>query len=107
MSQPNMKNSGDAPVINAAVVKTVARLARLAPDDAEQALLQQELSQILGHFQRLEALDTKNVAPAYQPYQLENQLREDSVCPSSGRDELLASAKRKKDGCLLVPRTVE
>lgn len=94
-------------VIDNAVVNKVARLARLAPDAEEQIMLEQELSQILGHFQRLEALDTANVEPAYHPYQLNNQLREDLVKPSADRDELLAIAKRHKDGCLMVPRTVE
>lgn len=100
-------NAGSAPVIDAEVVSRVARLARLAPDAEEQAALQQELTQILGHFQRLEALDTNGVVPAYHPYRLENQLREDLVRPSASRDELLALSERQKDGCLMVPRTVE
>lgn len=99
--------ASEAPVIDAAVVSRVARLARLSPDAGEQVALQQELSQILGHFQRLEALDTTGVAPAYHPYQLENQLREDLVRPSASRDDLLALSERQKDGCLMVPRTVE
>jgi len=98
---------GDSPVIDAAVVSRVARLARLTPDAAEQAALQQELNQILGHFQRLERLDTDSVQPAYHPQQLENQLRPDEVRPSASRDELLALTARQKDGCLMVPRTVE
>jgi aspartyl-tRNA(Asn)/glutamyl-tRNA(Gln) amidotransferase subunit C len=102
-----MSHSESPPIINIDVVSRVAKLARLAPDTAEQAALQRELSQILGHFQRLEKLDTRNVLPAYHPQQLENQLRPDEVCPSASRDELLALAGRQKDGCLMVPRTVE
>ncbi|MEA4887990.1 MAG: Asp-tRNA(Asn)/Glu-tRNA(Gln) amidotransferase subunit GatC [Clostridiaceae bacterium] len=93
--------------LDKATVGRVAQLARLAPGESETQALQQELGQILGYFQRLEDLDTSAVEPAYHPYILENQLRADQVCPSMAREELLATAKRQKDGCLLVPRTVE
>ena len=96
-----------APIIDEALVTRVARLARLAPDVAEKAALQLELSQILNHFQRLEELDTQGVQPAYHPQHLENQMRLDEVRPSALRDDLLAIAERQKDGCLMVPRTVE
>lgn len=107
MDSADIGSKQQTPIIDAALVSRVARLARLAPDAGEQAMLQQELSQILGHFQRLEALDTSGVQPAYHPQQLENQLRLDEVCPSASHDELLALSSRQKDGCLMVPRTVE
>lgn len=102
-----MNNFSQPPIIDETLVNRVARLARLAPDLAERQALQEELSQILGHFQRLEALDTAGVMPAYHPQHLENQLRQDVVRPSAERDELLALSARSKDGCLAVPRTVE
>jgi len=102
-----MKNDNQSPIIDEALVNRVARLARLAPDAAERQALQVELSQILGHFQRFEALDTEGVSPAYHPQHLENQLRPDIVQPSAERAELLALSARSKDGCLAVPRTVE
>ena len=102
-----MTKQNQAPIIDEALVTRVARLARLAPDAAEKAALQLELSQILGHFQRLEELDTEGVQPAYHPQHLENQMRLDEVRPSALRDDLLSIAERQKDGCLMVPRTVE
>jgi len=102
-----MNNFSQPPIIDEDLVNRVARLARLAPDAAERKALQQELSQILGHFQRLEELDTEGVSPAYHPQHLENQLRPDTVRPSAGRDELLGLSERIKNGCLAVPRTVE
>ena len=102
-----MTGQKQAPIIDEALVSRVARLARLAPDADERQALQHELSQILGHFQRLEELDTDGVSPAYHPQHLENQLRQDIVLPSAERDELLALSARSKNGCLAVPRTVE
>ncbi len=106
MSQ-NQQESGVKAVLDQAAVSRICRLARLAPDAAEQARLQDELGSIIGYFQRLEAIDTADVPPAYHPHQAENQLREDTVRPSTNRDELLALSSRTKDGCLMVPRTVE
>lgn len=102
-----MTDYKSAPIIDEALVSRVARLARLAPDAAEKMALQQELSQILGHFQRLEELDTTGVQPAYHPQHLENQLRLDLAGISADREELIALSARSKDGCLVVPRTVE
>ncbi len=96
-----------SPVIDKELVERVAVLARLKPDASEQQALIAELNQILGHFQQLEALDTSSVDPAYHPQQLENVLREDQIKPSFDRDDLVNLSAKHKDGCLMVPRTVE
>ena len=96
-----------SPVIDKQLVERVALLARLKPDELEQQALITELNQILEHFQQLEALDTRSVDPAYHPQQLENNLREDQVEPSFERDDLVKLSAKHKDGCLMVPRTVE
>ena len=103
MKQPESAH----PILDAGVVSRVARLARLDPAPEEMQALRQELNQILAHFQRLEQLDTREVEPAYHPMEPENRLRPDEIRPAQDREELLALAKRKKDGCLMVPRTVE
>jgi aspartyl-tRNA(Asn)/glutamyl-tRNA(Gln) amidotransferase subunit C len=106
-TNPVAESSGPVSFVDRALVNRVARLARLAPDAAEQAALEQEMSRILGYFQRLADVDTDGVEPVYHPQQLENRLRPDVTLPSAERSDLLASAKRQKEGCLLVPRTVE
>lgn len=105
-SSPQASSSGDL-ALDASIVTHVARLARLAPDLDEQERLRIELGRILGYFRRLESLDTDGIEPDYHPHQLENRMRPDTVLPSADRDELLAAAARTKDGCLMVPRTVE
>jgi aspartyl-tRNA(Asn)/glutamyl-tRNA(Gln) amidotransferase subunit C len=94
-------------VLDTALVQRVARLARLDPDPAELESLRRELEAILDHFQNLASLDTAATEPAYHPQRLENQLRPDEVKPSLDRDIFMSLAIRHKDGCLMVPRTVE
>lgn len=89
------------------VIDHVARLARLAPDEAERSALQQELGRILGYFQRIALIDTDGVEPVYHPQELQNRLRPDTAMPSVDRTRLLAPAGKQKDGCILAPRTVE
>jgi aspartyl-tRNA(Asn)/glutamyl-tRNA(Gln) amidotransferase subunit C len=107
MSEPAQDQTRQITPLDDAAVDRICRLARLAPDTAEKTRLQAELGSIIGYFQRLEKLDTQAVEPAYHPHAAENQLRPDEVRPSEPRDELMALSARTKDGCLVVPRTVE
>ena len=100
-------NQSSSIELDRAVVAHAARLARLAPDVEEQEHLRVELEQILSYFRRLEQLDTDGVAPDYHPHEPDARLRLDSAVASVDRAELLASAAKTKDGCLMVPRTVE
>lgn len=93
--------------LDLALVRKVARLARLAPDTAEQEALSQQLGQILEHFQNLESLDTTGVEPAYHPQELVDSLRADQVKASFDREVFMELTPKHKDGCLMVPRTVE
>jgi aspartyl-tRNA(Asn)/glutamyl-tRNA(Gln) amidotransferase subunit C len=101
------QSSSEQTILNTDMVQRVARLARLAPTAAEQEQLRLELGAILDHFQNLASLDTTDTQPAYHPQGLENRLRDDVVLPSLDRAALMALAPRHKDGCLMVPRTVE
>lgn len=89
------------------LVQKVARLARLAPDATEQELLAHQLGQILEHFQNIESLDTEGVEPTYHPQELLDSMRPDVVKPSFDREIFMELTPKHKDGCLMVPRTVE
>lgn len=93
--------------LDQALVTKVARLARLKPDAAEQELLAHQLGQILEHFQNIESLDTEGVEPTYHPQELVDTLRQDEVRPSFDQAVFMELTPKHKDGCLMVPRTVE
>ena len=88
-------------------VSRVAFLARLELNDEEKTRLTHDLNDILGQFERLQELDTENVAPTSHSIPLQNVLREDIARPSLSRDAATQNAPEKRDGNFIVPQIVE
>jgi aspartyl-tRNA(Asn)/glutamyl-tRNA(Gln) amidotransferase subunit C len=91
-------------MIDDATVRHVARLARLRLDDAEEAVMRQELSGILQHIDAIRAMDLDGVEPTTHVIEVENVLRPDEPRPSLPRDEALREANDVVDGSFGVPR---
>ena len=70
----------------------IAQLARVGLSEEDVATFQEQLSEILDHFETLKALDTEGVEPTSHPLSLESVMRPDEVRPSLPRDEVLANA---------------
>lgn len=85
----------------------IARLARIALDEAEVEQFRAQLSGILEHFQALAAVDTEGIEPTAHPLPLANVMREDVVQPSLLRDEVLANAPLCEDGYFRVRAVLE
>jgi aspartyl-tRNA(Asn)/glutamyl-tRNA(Gln) amidotransferase subunit C len=79
-------------MIDPETVRHVARLARLGLDDEERERMRLELSGILEHVDRIQALDLDDVPPTAHVVPLENALREDVPRPSLPREEALREA---------------
>jgi aspartyl-tRNA(Asn)/glutamyl-tRNA(Gln) amidotransferase subunit C len=93
--------------LDPALVKKVARLARLSPSEQELDSLSHELGKILEHFQNIEALDTDDVEPTYHRRISSTACAPTRSSPPSTRLSSWNSTPKHKDGCLMVPRTVE
>jgi aspartyl-tRNA(Asn)/glutamyl-tRNA(Gln) amidotransferase subunit C len=91
-------------MIDDATVRHVARLARLRLDDAEEAVMREELSGILQHIDAIRAMDLDGVEPTTHVIEVENVLRPDEPRPSLPRDEALREANDVVDGSFGVPR---
>ncbi len=91
-------------MIDDATVRHVARLARLRLNDAEEAVMREELSGILDHIDAIRAMDLDGVEPTTHVIHLENVLRADVATPSLPRDEALREAANVVDGQFGVPR---
>ena len=91
-------------MIDDATVRHVARLARLRLDDAEEAVMREELSGILQHIDAIRAMDLDGVEPTTHVIEVENVLRPDEPRPSLPRDEALREASDVVDGSFGVPR---
>ncbi|MDQ3784271.1 MAG: Asp-tRNA(Asn)/Glu-tRNA(Gln) amidotransferase subunit GatC [Actinomycetota bacterium] len=88
-------------------VDYVARLARLALDDDESDRMRAELSDILDHAGRIQALDLDGVEPTLHPLPLLNATRPDNVAPSLSQADALRNAPVAEDGRFRVPRIIE
>ncbi len=73
-------------------VQHIAELAKLRLTEAEEALYQEQLSDILDYIQRLNTLDTDAIPPTATVLPLRNVMREDAARPSLPVDDVLANA---------------
>ena len=78
-------------------VHHIAELAKLELSDAEVALFSEQLSDMLDHFQMLNALDTDDIPPTAQAIRQRNVMRDDVVRPSLSPHQVLANAPKRQD----------
>ena len=88
-------------------VERVAHLARLELTEEEIEEFTGQLSDILGHAEKLNELDTEDVEPMAHVLPVKNVFREDEVRESLDREEALANAPQKEKGMFKVPQIVE
>lgn len=88
-------------------VEKIAVLSRLSFSEQEKKQYQHHLEAILMSAQRLEELDTTDVAPTAHIQGVENVLRQDVVEESMDNERLTANAPEKENGCFIVPKVVE
>ncbi len=89
---------------------TVARIARLARIDVEEARLPdlaRELSNILGWVEQLSEVDTDSVAPLHAVMPIPSRRRDDAITDGARQSDVLANAPSSHDGYYVVPRVVE
>jgi aspartyl-tRNA(Asn)/glutamyl-tRNA(Gln) amidotransferase subunit C len=88
-------------------VKKVARLSRLALDDAELAKLKGQLNAIVGYVEALQEVDVEGVEPLSHAIHMEQPRRSDEpLLDVVGRRGLAGSAGYE-DGLVKVPKIVE
>ncbi len=96
------------PEITRDEVAHLARLSRLALDDAELDGLAAQLDVILGAVAQISLVtDVADVPPTTHAVPVENVTRPDVVTPSLPRDAVLAGAPAAEDGRFRVPRILD
>ncbi len=85
----------------------LADLSDFSLSDAEIDSLGGDLREIIKYISQLEELDTDNIEPTYQVFEMENIWREDKIEPQDAtREELLALTKEEKDHQIKVPKVL-
>ncbi len=80
----------------------VARLARLELTEEEVRRMSSELSDVLGHIEKIGELDLDGVEATSHVVDLENVLRADEPRPSWPRERMLEGAPQASEGAFLV-----
>jgi aspartyl-tRNA(Asn)/glutamyl-tRNA(Gln) amidotransferase subunit C len=88
-------------------VRKVARLARLAMNEAEIDAARSQLSGIFELIAEMQAVDTRNIAPMSHAQDVSQRLREDVVTAKNERDAFQAIAPQVEAGLYLVPQVIE
>ena len=93
--------------VDAATVRRIAQLARIAVTDAEVPHLQGELNAILAFVEHLSEVDIDGVEPMTSVTPMEMKKRQDVVDDGDIADDVVANAPATENHFFLVPKVVE
>jgi aspartyl-tRNA(Asn)/glutamyl-tRNA(Gln) amidotransferase subunit C len=93
--------------VDAATVRRIAKLARIAVAEDEVAHLQGELNAIIAFVEQLNEVDIKDVEPMTSVTPMKMKQREDVVTDGEIADAIVQNAPATDDHFFLVPKVVE
>ena len=93
--------------VDAATVRRIAHLARIAVADDEIKHLQGELNAILAWVEQLQAVDVEGVEPMTSVTPMKMKMREDVVNDGDKPADIVKNAPMSDDNFFLVPKVVE
>jgi aspartyl-tRNA(Asn)/glutamyl-tRNA(Gln) amidotransferase subunit C len=93
--------------VDQAIVKRVARLARIKVKDEDLARLADELNVILNFVEQLNEVDVKNVAPLTSVVDVEMKKRADVLTDGFYPKDIMVNAPISEDNFFMVPKVVE
>jgi len=93
--------------VDAATVRRIAHLARIAVAEDEVEHLKGELNAMLAFVEQLSEVNVEGVEPMTSVTPMEMKKRVDVVTDGGIRDDVLKNAPATEDGFFLVPKVVE
>ena len=93
--------------VDTETVKKIARLSRIAIDDAEAEKMVGELNGILAWVEQLDEVDVTGIEPMTAVIANHLRLRDDVVTDGDVRDKVLANAPAKEGSFFGVPKVIE
>ena len=93
--------------IDAATVRKVARLARIAEPEEKLEPLARELNSIIAWIEQLNEVDTDGVEPMTSSVATTLPMRDDVVTDGGDPAKVLANAPKTAKGFFIVPKVVE
>jgi aspartyl-tRNA(Asn)/glutamyl-tRNA(Gln) amidotransferase subunit C len=92
--------------VTADLVRHVARLSRLALDEAHVARYTAQLESILGYVAKIGEVDVSDVEPMAHAAPLTNVLRDDVAGPALPREQVLRNAPETDGPFFKVPKVI-
>jgi aspartyl-tRNA(Asn)/glutamyl-tRNA(Gln) amidotransferase subunit C len=93
--------------VDAATVRRIAHLARIAVTETEVPHLQDELNAMLAFVEQLSEVNVDGVEPMTSVMPLEMKKRPDVVTDGEIADDIVRNAPASEDHFFLVPKVVE
>jgi aspartyl-tRNA(Asn)/glutamyl-tRNA(Gln) amidotransferase subunit C len=93
--------------VDAATVRRIAHLARIAVEDGEIEHLRSEMNAILAFVEELAKVDVEGVEPMTSVTPMQLKMRDDKVTDGGDAAAVLANAPQTEDGFFVVPKVVE
>lgn len=93
--------------VDAATVRRIAHLARIAVKEEDIPHLQGELNAMLAFVEQLSEVNVEGVAPMTSVTPMAMKQREDIVTDGNIADAIVANAPATEDHFFLVPKVVE
>jgi aspartyl-tRNA(Asn)/glutamyl-tRNA(Gln) amidotransferase subunit C len=93
--------------VDAATVRRIAHLARIAVTEAEVPHLQGELNAMLAFVEQLSEVNVDGVEPMTSVTPMEMKKRADVVNDGEIPDDIVRNAPEMQNGFFLVPKVVE
>ena len=93
--------------IDAATVRKVARLARIAEPEDKLEAIAKEMTGIMTWIEQLGEVDTDGVEPMTSAVAVTLPMREDVVTDGGDPAKVLSNAPKTVDGFFVVPKVVE
>jgi aspartyl-tRNA(Asn)/glutamyl-tRNA(Gln) amidotransferase subunit C len=93
--------------VDAATVRRIAHLARIAVAEGEIEHLKGEINAILDFVEQLKEVNVEGVEPMTSVTPMKLRLRKDEVTDGGDPEKVLMNAPQSEDGFFLVPKVVE
>ena len=93
--------------VDAATVRRIAHLARIAVSDDEVSHLETELNAMLAFVEQLSEVDVAGVEPMTSVTPMQMKKREDRITDGEIADAIVGNAPATEDHFFLVPKVVE
>jgi aspartyl-tRNA(Asn)/glutamyl-tRNA(Gln) amidotransferase subunit C len=93
--------------VDAATVRRIAHLARIAIEEGEVEHLRGEINAILAFVEQLSEVDVEGVEPMTSVIPMKMKMREDVVTEGDQAEAILHNAPARQDRFFVVPKVVE